>query len=211
VLPDFIHKLKEELSRPLPGAQAQYLMAPLGRLNTNLPDLESLNPKKGSVLILLYPTASDYTVVFIKRTEYKGVHSGQVSFPGGKFEPADETDDVTALRETKEEIGIDDAKIHLLGSLTKLYIPPSNFLVSPFIGYVDFIPAFNPDAREVESVIKTSLSSLLDAFTKVREKQIKTSEDLIISAPFIDVCGHHLWGATAMISSEFIEVVRRIW
>nr|MBA3899673.1 CoA pyrophosphatase [Bacteroidota bacterium] len=153
----------------------------------------------------------DYSVVFIKRAEYKGVHSGQISFPGGKFELADKTENITALRETREEIGIDDTKIQILGSLTKLYISPSNFLVSPFIGYLHSRPVFYPDAREVEIIIEVELSNLIKAFSHIKEKSIKTSADLMISAPSIDVLGHQVWGATAMISSEFIEVVKRIW
>jgi 8-oxo-dGTP pyrophosphatase MutT (NUDIX family) len=210
MLPDFILKLKAQLAMPLPGAKAQYLMSPLGRVNSNLPDVESLNPRRSSVLILIYPKSADFSVVFIKRTEYNGVHSGQISFPGGKFEPSDLSEAYTAIREAKEEIGVDDAKIQILGSLSKLYIPPSNFLVSPFVGFIDEVPAFKPDTREVASIIEANIPSLLNAFTEIKYHSIPTSQDMMISAPCIEVCGHRVWGATAMISSEFVELVKKI-
>lgn len=210
MLPSFIQELQSKLLLPLPGIDAQSKMAPLGRLIYEYPDFEAFNPKKGSVLILLYPHGNGFKVVFIKRTEYKGVHSGQVSFPGGRFEPSDFTLDVTALRETKEEIGVDVEKVLILGNLTQLYISPSNFLVSPFIGFIDENPNFVPDKREVEAIIEADLSDLGHAFRDVQEKQIRTSGDIVITAPYLDVSGHHIWGATAMISSEFMEVVNSI-
>jgi 8-oxo-dGTP pyrophosphatase MutT (NUDIX family) len=203
---NFIQKLSSRLNEPLPGMQAHLKMAPYKRLFLDYPDVNAMNPKIGSVLILLYPSDADFSLVFIKRTEYKGVHSGQISFPGGKFEPADINLQTTALRETQEETGANENDITILGNLSNLYIPPSNFLVTPFVGYTAQRPQFNPDAREVEFIIEVKLSEFIRALDNISEKPIKTTYNSFINAPFFDINGYHVWGATGMISGEFAEI-----
>jgi 8-oxo-dGTP pyrophosphatase MutT (NUDIX family) len=199
----FISKLNIALSEKLPGKDVQYKMAPSGRL--------PLFPKKqvihGSVLILLYPREKMH-VVLIKRSDYEGVHGGQVSFPGGKSEPGDPDLIFTALREANEEVGINPGEVILLGTLTPLYIPPSNFMVSAVVAYSEIIPDFHIDTREVNYVFTPSI----DDFLKPDTLKYKTMEIFQenISIPYFDVNNEEVWGATAMIMNEFLEIVKRI-
>lgn len=206
----FIELLKAQLLLPLPGKEAQKKMAPYRRLVYDIPDIAALNPKKGSILILIYPHQNQYLTAYIKRTEYKGVHSGQVSFPGGKFDPTDIKPENTALREAQEEIGINASGVEIIGRLTELYIPPSNFLVSPFVGFVSSKPIFEIEKREVASLIEVNLNTILDASENVTTTLIKTGSDIVITAPAYQIQGYVVWGATAMITSEFIEVMKGV-
>jgi 8-oxo-dGTP pyrophosphatase MutT (NUDIX family) len=200
----FISKLNIALSEKLPGKDVQYKMAPTGRL--------PLFPKKeviqGSVLILLYPREKIH-VVLIKRSDYDGPHGGQVSFPGGKSEPSDVDVIHTALREANEEVGINPGDITILGTLTPLYIPPSNFMVSPVVAYSAKIPDFQINTREVNYVFTPSI----DDFLKPDTLKYKTLEIFKenISVPYFDVNNEEVWGATAMIMNEFLEIVKRIF
>ncbi len=184
----------------LPGIEAQNRMTPIKRRS---PDLYIKNyPQKGAVLVLLYPQNDVIQTVTMLRSDYDGAHSGQVSFPGGKYEEGDENFEKTALREAKEELGIDIDRIEILGAMTELYIPISNFIVYPFLGIMDKAPDFNPDPVEVQKVIEIGLHKLLDE-AYVKRKPIMIS--LIgkeIEAPYFDLQGQTIWGATAMILSE---------
>jgi len=192
-----------ELNKPLPGKDAQFRMAPSSRRLAEIPEPE----KRAGVMLLLFPSGNEICISFIKRTEYDGVHSGQVSFPGGMFEETDRSLEATARRETGEETGIDPAKIHILGTLTVLPVPISNFMVYPFVGYLDEEPVFIPDAAEVSFMILASLRVLLDPATIKKEKWNLTNESVMV--PFYDVQSHRIWGATAMILSEFLTVISR--
>ena len=185
-------------------------MAPNHRLIYDLTDIQSFNPKRGSVLILIYQENNELLTLFIKRTEYKGVHSGQISFPGGKYEPADLIEERTALRETQEEIGINISEVEIIGKLSDLYIPPSNFLVSPFVGFISSKPSFRLNKKEVAGIIEVSLNTLLNKSENYETGNIKTANNASIQAPFYEIGGYQVWGATAMITSEFTEVLKKI-
>ncbi|MDQ3192259.1 MAG: CoA pyrophosphatase [Bacteroidota bacterium] len=206
----FIELLKEQLLLPLPGFSEQQKMTPYNRLNYDFPDIVALNPKKSSVLIIIYPYKEQFSTVYIKRTEYKGVHSGQISFPGGKFEPSDITIENTALREAQEEIGVNSSQVEILGKLSDLYISVSNFLVTPFIGYTSFRPAFEIQEKEVAALIEVDLQAVLLAKERVADESIKTGSDIAITAPVYNIQGTKVWGATAMITSEFVKVVQLV-
>lgn len=199
--------LKRQLLLQLPGIEAQNLMAPIKRPS---PDLYINNyPQRGAVLVLLYPQNNVFQTVTMLRSDYNGPHSGQISFPGGKHEEADENFEKTALREAKEELGIDIDRIEILGAMTELYIPISNFIVYPFLGIMDEAPDFSPDPVEVQKVIEIGLHKLLDE-THVKRKPIMIS--LIgkeIETPYFDLEGQTIWGATAMILSELSELLKR--
>jgi len=201
---DFISLLRDELRKELPGIDYQYKMAPALRIKIRRDQAQ----KKAAVLILLYPSANQIHTVLIQRTEYPGAHGGQISLPGGKKEEGDPDCMSTALRESQEEIGIIPEKVELLGRLTDLFIPVSSMLVCPVIGFCNEKPSFNPDPQEVEYLIETPIDHFLDPEIKKNKTRIILFNKALV--PYYHIDGHTVWGATAMIISEFEEVLRRI-
>ena len=197
----FIKELEKELGKPLPGKSAQYKMAPPGR------DLEAAGkePKKSAVIVLLYEQNGKVKVLFMKRAVNNSIHSGQLSFPGGQKDNKDKTLQETALRELYEEVGIDDVKI--IGELTPLYISVSNFSVYPFVGYLNKEPVFKINSDEVEKIVTVDLETLKDeknrTFTKVNTKYAKNYK-----VPCFKLDDEILWGATAMITNELLEILK---
>ena len=201
--------LQAQLAKPLPGKKAQFKMAPYERILKAFAFKFVSKPVKSAVLVLFYEKEDGIHVVLILRKKYHGIHSGQVSFPGGKQDQADKDLEYTALRETEEEVGIKKENIRLVGQLTDLYIPPSNYLVQPFVGYLEQAPLFNPDPKEVEEVIEAPLALLMDDGI-IGKKKIKVSaRNLKIKYPYFDVKGHTVWGATAMMLSELKEIIQK--
>ena len=205
----FIEGLKIKLDGPLPGLDAQLKMANLKRITHGRSMAIPPDARQGGVLLLLYPAGEKIYIVFIKRTEYNGVHSGQISFPGGGQEKVDKTIIDTALREAFEEIGVPPGLVVPIGKLTQLYIPPSNFLVTPVVGFIEFTPHFKPEPEEVERIIQVPLDALLDE-NNLQEKEITIVEGLVITAPCFYIDRNIIWGATAMILSELIELIRQV-
>lgn len=202
-----IEKLKHLLEGPLPGEPAHELMSPSVRhTGTRMPD--SSRARLSSVLILFFPKEGQWFMPFIQRPVYDGVHSGQISFPGGKCEESDLDYCATALRETHEEIGIDPANIEVLGELTPLYIPNSNFYVYPQVGWMKHEPVFIPDPTEVDEVIEVPVDVLLKV-ENVRRFS-KEINGISLTAPYFDADGRRIWGATAMMLSEMLELLRRL-
>jgi 8-oxo-dGTP pyrophosphatase MutT (NUDIX family) len=161
--------------------------------------------RKSAVLILFYPYQNQIHFPLILRPAYDGVHSGQVAFPGGRYELSDENLLRTALREAQEEIGLRLTDVKILGTLTELFIPPSNFFVLPVTGCIPYRPDFFPDAREVEDVFEIGLD-------EISNKKIIGSSDIVIRgeqvhAPHYEVQGYKIWGATAMMISELLSVL----
>jgi 8-oxo-dGTP pyrophosphatase MutT (NUDIX family) len=206
---ELIRKLETRLKCPLPGLPAQLSMSSNVRMrqmmNVSTPDTAI----PSSVLLLLYPVKGIAYTVFMKRPQYDGIHSGQMSFPGGKAEEGDADPSETALREAREEIGIDPRQVTLLGKLTDLYIPPSNFVVSPFIGYSRPAPIFRIDPAEVERILEVSIPELLSE-SNVKEVHIRLREGFEIDAPAFVIGGDTIWGATAMMVAEFCEILRKL-
>ena len=154
-------------------------------------------------MILLYPSDGEICLVLIKRNEYDGPHSAQVSLPGGAWEAGDGSLENTALRETREELGIDN-DIEILGTLSELHIPVSNFLVLPFVGCTGQAPVFIPDASEVQFVIEIPLKELLDPGNRGSDRFERHGSTVV--APFYRVGKEKVWGATAMMLSEFLQL-----
>jgi 8-oxo-dGTP pyrophosphatase MutT (NUDIX family) len=206
---DFIQTLYQHLDN-LPGEEAHAAMAPYKRpsaLEVKFQQ-EIINPKLSAVALLLYPKENDIRFVLTQRAEYDGTHSGQISFPGGKVEEQDATLKHTALRETNEEIGIDETQINVLGELTQVYIPPSNFLVTPFLSYTDFTPEFSP-SFEVHNIIEPSIEELLKEDNIISTKVITKYGKF--SVPAFNLKNHVVWGATALMLNEFKEIVKRFY
>jgi 8-oxo-dGTP pyrophosphatase MutT (NUDIX family) len=199
---EVVKKLELMLRNPLPGRLGQITMAPQPVDEERFVSMIRDDHRKGAVLMLFYPDAGKSFIPFIKRPFYQGVHGGQISLPGGKWEPEDGELSQTALREAEEEIGIDASKVQILGKLSDMYIPPSNFMVSPYIGFVEETPLFNPDPKEVERIINCPFQLLLDK--KIRKKtKINASTGKSMDAPYFDIQKEVVWGATAMILGEF--------
>lgn len=187
----------------LPGESAQYKMAPIERLaELKRQALQKQTARKAAVMALFYPDDNQQThIVLILRKTYRGVHSNQVGFPGGKVEPEDASLLHTALRETQEEVGVNPAEIKVIKPLTDIFIPPSNFVVHPFIGYSESRLLFTKQDEEVEDIIEVALSHFLDDEI-LTQKTLTTSYATDIKVPAYLLNGHVVWGATAMILSE---------
>jgi len=191
----------------LPGQKAQILMAPESRkiVLSQYDDFSKAN--RAGVLILFYPDRDgDTSFVLILRKSYKGVHSNQVALPGGRYETQDNNLIQTALRETEEEIGVNASSIEIIKPLTELYIPPSNFLVKPTLGKINFQPIFVKQDSEVESVIPVKLKDFMKA-SCITSHPITTSYALENIVPAYAICNHIVWGATAMMLSELRVVL----
>ncbi len=200
-----IENIKYELRKPLPGKDAQIKMAPVAHLNRF--SLDDKNARKGGVLLLLSYQQKQLHVTLIKRAKDGGAHSGQISFPGGKCENFDANIIETAKRETFEEVGVAPERIEVLGSLSSLYIPVSNYLVFPAVGFVLDEPKFVPDKNEVDKILNIPLEYFFSE--KYKKKQKISARNYIIDAPCYQINGYTIWGATAMIMSEFIEILKR--
>ncbi len=205
-----IDGLKEALNKPLPGEDAQYIMAPSYRPQLTPAQIAANRPKIGGVLLLLYEKDGFLNIVFTQRKEYQGVHSAQMSFPGGKKDAADEDIIQTALRETKEEIGVEPERIEIIGQLTELYIPPSNFLIYPVVGFSKDIGQFEPQKREVEKIVEIPLSFFLDKKNINEQTEIKLFNNNVVRVPAYIYNQHIIWGATAIILGEFTYIVERL-
>ena len=198
-------RLKSGLQQPLPGRPAQQTMAPAPRRNN--PDRQRRPLRQAGVLFLFYAREGHMYLPFIERPRYDGPHSGQIALPGGKREVGDPDLAATAVRETGEEIGVPGSGIQVLGQLTPVYIPNSHYLVTPSVGLMSGAPAFRPDPAEVKAVLECPLAVLLDP--ACRKREIWNFGDLDVDVPFFQVGEHHIWGATAMMLAELLEVLRR--
>lgn len=205
---EFIQGLKYQIEKGLPGWEAQKRMAPPGREQSRYSIPDETKTRKSSVLIWLYPDGEKIYTRLILRAEF-GVHSGQVAFPGGQVEERDGSLWNTALREAKEEVGLISDRIVRVGELTPLYIPPSNFWVHPFIGTGEKMVSYNISKNEVQRYFDVDIMQLLNPDLK-GERSITVSSGAKMLAPFYNLQGYTVWGATAMMLSELEELVRRV-
>lgn len=208
--PNFEEILKNLLSGPLPGKAAQYRMAGLRRLaELDETPIPPANARIAAVLNLLHRQDMQWHTVLIRRTvNPKDRHSGQISFPGGRWEERDEALPQAALREAEEEIGVAPENVRIIGRLTDLYIPVSNYLVHPFVGILLEDTIFRPQPGEVEQILTPPLSLFVDKDQR-KVADIPIGPNLSIKqAPYFEVDGHFVWGATAMILSEFAALLQ---
>ncbi|GAB5534645.1 MAG: CoA pyrophosphatase [Rubricoccaceae bacterium] len=205
-LADLVPRLRTRLASPLPGPLAHAEMAPLGRD----PDLSVLDPtgKKGrlaATLVLFYPgpDASPMFVLTVRQASLRD-HSGQISLPGGSRD-GKETAEETARREAYEEVGVDPDALDVLGRLSRLYIPPSGFSVTPVVAAVMERPPFTPHEAEVAALLEVPLMDLLDPVS--RRSSRRSVRGGAFDVPFFELAGHEVWGATAMMLAELASVV----
>ena len=203
----FLKHIETVKNTKLPGIEAQFKLAPKLRLNYNVKKIKANDPKIAAILALFYPNQNnEVTLLLTKRANYNGTHSGQISFPGGKVEQSDLNLKQTALRETFEEVGIIDEDIEVIREFTEVYIPPSNFLVTPFIGIIYNKPVFKVNS-EVAKIIEVPFSKLIDE-TSIGSIKITNSYMKETSVPCFKIDDSIIWGATAMILSEIREVLK---
>jgi len=203
-----LETIKQCLDSQLPGLEAQLIMAPEFRKEEILKRDPNQQPKKSAVLLLLNPFSDELSIILTKRSSSLKVHRGQVSFPGGRVDAEDENVTATALRETWEEIGIPSESIEIIGQLSNLFIPPTHFDVMPIIGVLKQKPNYKINPDEVASVVEVPISQLLDSENIKRKVFYTSTSGIDRSAPYYDVMGLEIWGATAMILSEFVELVK---
>ncbi|MES2575205.1 MAG: CoA pyrophosphatase [Bacteroidota bacterium] len=207
---DFLEYVPKLAEVALPAEEAHFKMAPLERIvylkKTNI---DAKNPRMAAVMMLFYPKDGITHLVLIVRNSYKGIHSAQIAFPGGKYETEDETFDITALRETHEEIGVHPDTIEVIKTFTPVYIPPSDFMVHPFLGIAKEELSFIPNIHEVADIIELPISVFMSDEIIVSEN-ITTSYANNIAVPAFKIDGHIVWGATAMMLSELKEVLKKV-
>ena len=202
----FIDDLSNRLTAPLPGRNVQENMRATRSNGQEISFTHQGPVRQGGVAILLYPNEGKWHLPLIRRSEYRGVHSGQVSLPGGKKDPDDQSLIHTAIREINEELGLNLGTSHVVGTLSELYIIASHFNILPVVLALEEGPHVNPDPREVQQVITATVEDLLLPDTRKEKELLVRGHQLW--APYYEVNKQVVWGATAMILSEFLEVVR---
>jgi 8-oxo-dGTP pyrophosphatase MutT (NUDIX family) len=178
-----------------------------GRYARRFDPPDGVVPRLGAVLVLLYPDGADLRLPLTVRSDQLPSHRGEVSLPGGAIDPDDDGPVGAALRECHEELGVDPASVAVWGMLSPFYIPPSNFRITPVVGFCDREPALHPNGDEVSAVITVTLRELLDPATVKIERW--TLRGIDVNVPFFAIDGHKVWGATAIVLSELVARIRR--
>lgn len=193
-------ELKKVFEQPLPGIKGHQLLMPSYRNALHFDTVESKNPRRAGVLVHLFNGADGLEVLLMKRPVYDGTHSGQISFPGGKFEKGDGDLAGTAYREAFEEVGLRKEDLHHIGGLSWLYIPPSNFYVEPYVTYSSECPELVLEEKEVAYTLSVPLVKICNR-SLLSEAEVMTNYGKI-TVPAFHWQGEVIWGATAMILGE---------
>jgi len=195
-----IKNIQEQFSN-LPGEKYQNLMMPSyrGELLKGEKKLDS------AIMIILFFKDNKLHTSIIKRSVYDGKHSGQMAFPGGKYQESDKNLETTAIRETFEEVGVKIDDKEIIGKLTSLMIPVSNIMVTPFVCFINYIPKYLINKTEVQQIYNVPINDFIN------NKKVKTDlqYNTQVKIPYFDIENETVWGATAMIMSEFLEIYKR--
>lgn len=206
----FINHIEELKKIELGGLEAQFKLAPKLRLKYDKQKIQAKNPKKAAVLALFYPNKRNETSILLtQRASYKGTHSAQISFPGGKVEKTDKNLQETALREAFEEVGIQKEDVTVIREMTDVYISPSNFLATPFIAYANAEPKYLIN-HEVDSIIEITVNDLLSE-SSITSITMNTSYMDNIDVPAFSINSKIIWGATGMMLSEIKDLLKTIY
>jgi 8-oxo-dGTP pyrophosphatase MutT (NUDIX family) len=207
IFSDFINQIEKLQNKSLGGLTSQMKLAPKLRTQFSQELIDSKNPRRAAVLALFYPNRNNQTCFLLtERASYKGAHSAQISFPGGKTEKKDSSFEITALRETFEEVGVISEEIKIIRQLSDSYIPPSNFLVAPFIGMLKEKPNFSPN-HEVANIIEVLITDLLND-NNLTSVEMETSYMKNTNVPCFKLNNYIVWGATAMMLSEIKDLFK---
>lgn len=195
------------LGRAVPLEQLLLVRDLQGRFVRRFDPPEGVAPRLGAVLVLLYPDSDDLRLPLTVRSERLSSHRGEVSLPGGAIDPGEDGPTSAALRECHEELGVDPFQVEVWGTLSSFYIQPSNFQITPVVGFCQRAPVLRPNSAEVSAVITVTLRELLDPATVQIEQWHLRGVDVMV--PFFAIAGHKVWGATAVVLSEFVARVRQ--
>lgn len=198
--------LEKRVQQPMPGDAAHQRMKPKMANGAPLKMKHATPPRKGGVLILLYEEGGKTHFPLIQRPSYEGIHSGQMALPGGRYELEDQDQYHTALRETEEEIGVSKEKVKIIGSLSEFFVAASNYMVLPVIGTIDHKPSFIPEPREVEDIVTPPVDHLIDP-SRLMQKEMTVRSGFKMICPYFDLEGRTVWGATAMMLSELVDIL----
>lgn len=205
----FKNNIKPLQTNTLGGITSQFKLVPELRIKISEEKIRNSNPRKAAVLALFYPNTNDETIFLLtKRASYNGTHSAQISFPGGKYDEIDTSLEDTALRELEEEVGVRRNTVTVIRELSDTYIPPSNFMVTPYIGLLDKKPDFIPN-EEVAEIIEIPVKELINE-ANVSSVIMETSYMKEIEVPCFKFKNHIVWGATAMMLSEIKDLLKEI-
>ncbi len=200
---DLAALLEQRLAGELPGPAAQARLAPVPRRNWP-PGFNPARVRHAAGLLLLFPDKDHAHIVLTVRADSLGRHSGQVSLPGGVVDPG-ETFEQAALREAHEEVALPVDATRVLGALTPIDIPVSGFRLHPIVGVTNRRPALTPSDGEVARILDLPLADLVnpDHFRAVE----RTRDGVALLVPAFHVAGVEIWGATAMVLSEFLALL----
>jgi 8-oxo-dGTP pyrophosphatase MutT (NUDIX family) len=179
-----------------------------GMLTRRMSPEPGVTPRNAAALLLFYPCRDELWFPLTVRSSRLPMHRGEVSLPGGAIDPEDAGPTAAALRETHEEVGIDPSLIEVWGMLRSLYIPPSNFYLTPVVGFIAALPPLVPNPGEIADIFCAPLRLLLD--TRTIEVEEWDLHGLRTNVPFFAISGHKVWGATAIVLSELVARIRKV-
>lgn len=203
-----IDDIKKRLAHQLPGEEAHIPMSPMGRGRSSEAIKNAVNYRESAVALVIYENNAELNGILTQRSSYRGIHSGQICLPGGKKENFDLSLKETAIRECVEEIGLFQERFNLLGELTPVFIPLSNFSIQPYIFHYSESPVFTKNIREVAEIFTFPLKQLFEKDI-IKKTRIEFSEERFLDdIPYFDINNKVVWGATALILHEFKEMLQ---